>query len=250
MSNTPSNTEDETHRAQQHPLSSQWQPVQASAHHSAFLPAPQSLPPSQGPARPPSPSGLIPTTSPLEEQAPISRPSDAPDIVETLRSEATGGHRVGERVLRRSRRTRTNRRSSNPQSSSNIMVRPSPPALHSENDSDSDPGSKLSQSTAVSESRSETDLRPRRTRTLTTPHQAAVLHALLAQVGWLLPADQTAVSNQPRAESLPDYPNAGGSGTGHWNEREEGSGSSFSLVLVVPGRLIPTRFASIRFGFK
>jgi hypothetical protein len=172
MSNTPSPPDEDKHID---PSPSVSQRLQHTDPDRVVTPPPQSL-------------LLDPSSEHLDHSQEPSGPSEPlPPIFGPLLIEATGGHRVGEPVLRRSGRTRRTRiSSSRPQASSSTMVRPSPPIVSSENDSDSDTGTKHAQSAAVSDSRSETELRPRRTRTLTTPHQAAVLHALLAQVSFSL----------------------------------------------------------------
>ena len=218
MSNTPPQTEEESRKVQSPSLESQQQPEPRRS----VSPTPLSLPH--------PPTAPLPTTA--EEPAPsVDPPAQPSDIVDSLLPGASGGHRVGERVLRRSRRTRTHQTTSTRlQASTSNMVRPSPTAVNSDNDSDSDPGSKISQSTAVSDSRPDPELRPRRTRTLTTPHQAAVLNALLAQVGLPFSHTDHLLINFFPLESLPNHTNERGSWPSDWHECEESSG--WYLILL------------------
>lgn len=92
--------------------------------------------------------------------------------------------------------------------------------------------------------------KPKRTRQLTTPHQSAVLHALLAQVNiWfscIMPDGNNVLTILLVAFS--DDPNAGGGGKADRLECPESSGMSLrprANFLVFTGL-----FRTFRFGFK
>jgi hypothetical protein len=68
----------------------------------------------------------------------------------------------------------------------------------------------------------------KRTRTLTTPHQAAVLHALLAQVRPVV-RELSPVTEILNLVEVSNYCYAGGSGEADWFECQESSGARIAL---------------------